>query len=87
MMWIKLIFGGLGRRSVEAIAAAIILAATSATVAASLMVVEGARNALTRAVHQDRPDILQIKAVSTGLYLKLRGAETCRRLPYRFTSP
>jgi ABC-type lipoprotein release transport system permease subunit len=62
MMWIKLVFGGLGRRSVEAIAAAIILAATSATVAASLMVVEGARNALTRAVHRDRPDILQIKS-------------------------
>ena len=62
MMWIKLIFGGLGRRSVEAIAAAIILAATSATVAASLLVVEGARTALTRAVHRDRPDILQIKS-------------------------
>ena len=62
MMWIKLIFGGLGRRSVEAIAAVIILAVTSATVAASLMVVEGARNALIRAVHQDRPDIVQIKS-------------------------
>jgi ABC-type lipoprotein release transport system permease subunit len=62
MMWIKLIFGGHGRRSVEAIAAAIILAATSATVAASLMVVEGARNALIRAVHQDRPDVVQIKS-------------------------
>jgi hypothetical protein len=62
MMWIKLIFGGLGRHSVEAIAAAIILAATSATVAASLMVVEGARNALIRAVHRDRPDVVQIKS-------------------------
>jgi hypothetical protein len=30
MMWIKLMTGGLGRRSVEAIAAVIILAATSA---------------------------------------------------------
>jgi ABC-type lipoprotein release transport system permease subunit len=62
MMWLKLTFGGFGRRFVEAIAAGIILAATSAAVAASLMVVEGARNALTRAVHQDRPDIVQVKS-------------------------
>jgi ABC-type lipoprotein release transport system permease subunit len=62
MMWLKLTFGGFGRRFVEAIAAGIILAATSAAVAASLMVVAGARNALTRAVHQDRPDIVQVKS-------------------------
>jgi ABC-type lipoprotein release transport system permease subunit len=62
MMWLKLTFGGFGRRFVEAIAAAMVLAVTSATVAASLMVVEGARNALTRAVHQDRPDIVQVKS-------------------------
>jgi ABC-type lipoprotein release transport system permease subunit len=62
MIWIKLTFGGFGRRFREAIAAAIILAATSATVAASLMVVEGARNALTRAIHRDRPDIVQVKS-------------------------
>jgi ABC-type lipoprotein release transport system permease subunit len=62
MMWVKLTFGGFGRRFVEAIAAAIILAATSATVAGSLMVVEGARNALMRAVRQDRPDIIQVKS-------------------------
>jgi hypothetical protein len=37
MMWIKLIFGGLGRRGLEAIAAALVLAAMSMTVAASLM--------------------------------------------------
>jgi ABC-type lipoprotein release transport system permease subunit len=62
MIWVNLTFGGFGRRFVEAIAAAIVLAATSATVAASLMVVEGARNALTRAIHQDRPDIVQVKS-------------------------
>jgi ABC-type lipoprotein release transport system permease subunit len=62
MMWVKLAFGGFGRRLVEALAAAIILAATSATVAASLMVVEGARNALMRAVRQDRPDVVQVKS-------------------------
>jgi len=62
MMWVKLTFGGFGRRFVEAIAAATILAATSATVAASLMVVEGARSALIRAVRQDRPDVIQVKS-------------------------
>ncbi|MFL5239036.1 MAG: ABC transporter permease, partial [Rhizomicrobium sp.] len=62
MIWLKLTFGGFGRRFVEAMAAGIVLAAASATVAASLMVVEGARNALTRAVHQDRPDIVQVKS-------------------------
>jgi ABC-type lipoprotein release transport system permease subunit len=62
MMWVKLTFGGFGRRSVEAIAAAIVLAATSATVAASLMVVEGARNTLNRAIRQDRPDVVEVKS-------------------------
>ena len=62
MMWVKLTFGGFGRRFIEALAAAIILAATSVTVAASLMVVEGARNALARAIRQDRPDIIQVKS-------------------------
>ena len=62
MMWVKLTFGGFGRRFVEAIAAATILAATSATVAASLMVVEGARSTLIRAVRQDRPDVIQVKS-------------------------
>jgi ABC-type lipoprotein release transport system permease subunit len=61
MIWAKLTFGGFGRRFVEAIAAAIIVAATSAVVAASLMVVEGARNTLARAIRQDRPDIVQVK--------------------------
>jgi hypothetical protein len=32
MIWVKLTFGGLGRRFVEALAAAIVLAATGATV-------------------------------------------------------
>ncbi|MGX9430670.1 MULTISPECIES: ABC transporter permease [Bradyrhizobium] len=62
MMWVKLTFGGYGRRFVEALAAAIVLAATSATVAASLMVVAGARNTLTRAIHQDRPDVVEVKS-------------------------
>ena len=73
MMWVKLTFGGFGRRFVEVIAAAIILAATSATVASSLMVVEGARRALSQAVRQDRPDIVQIKSrFNRALRLKKR---------------
>jgi len=62
MIWVKLAFGGFGRRFVEALAAAIVLAATSATVAGSLMVVEGARNTLGRAIRQDRPDIIEVKS-------------------------
>jgi ABC-type lipoprotein release transport system permease subunit len=62
MIWLKLTFGAMGRRFVEAIAAIMILAATGATVAASLMVVEGARNALNRAIRQDRPDIIHVKS-------------------------
>lgn len=61
MIWMKLTFGGMGRRFVEAVAAITILAAASATVAASLMVVEGARSALSRAIRQDRPDIIHVK--------------------------
>ena len=62
MMWVKLTFGGFGRRFVAALAAAVILAAISATVTASLMVVEGARNTLIRATRQDRPDVIQVKS-------------------------
>jgi ABC-type antimicrobial peptide transport system permease subunit len=62
VIWLKLTFGGFGRRFVEALAAAIVLAATSATVAASLMIVEGARNTLSRAMRQDRPDVVEIKS-------------------------
>jgi ABC-type antimicrobial peptide transport system permease subunit len=61
-MWIRLIFGGLGRRGLEAIAAALVLAAVSMTVGASLMVVEGARMALSRAEQTDRPDVIQVKS-------------------------
>ena len=62
MIWVKLTFGGFGRRFVEALAAAIVLAATGATVAASLMVVEGGRNTLSRAIRQDRPDVVEVKS-------------------------
>src|SRR5262249_2404741 len=62
MMWVKLTLGRFGGAWVQALAAAIVLAAPGATVAASLMVVEGARNTLSRVIRQDRPDIVEVKS-------------------------
>src|SRR5262249_40231462 len=62
MIWTKIIFGGLGRRGFEAAVAGIVLAAASALVAGSLMVVQGARYALAQAERNDRPEIVQIRS-------------------------
>lgn len=62
MIWGKLIFGGIGRRGLEAIFAWLVLVAAVAVIASSLMVVEGARDALSRAERIDRPDIIQVKS-------------------------
>jgi len=62
MIWTKIIFGGLGRRGFEAVVAGIVLAAASALVAGSLMVVQGARYALAQAERNDRPEIVQIRS-------------------------
>lgn len=62
MIWAKLVFGGFGRRGLEAIVAGIVLVVAGAVVAGSLMVVEGARDALARAERNDRPDIVQLKS-------------------------
>ena len=62
MIWNKIIFGGLGRRGFEAVVAGLVLAAASALVAGSLMVIEGGRYALTRAERTDRPEIVQIRS-------------------------
>src|SRR5215472_5532284 len=62
MIWARLVFGGFGRRGLEAVVALIVLAIASALVAAALMVVEGARHVMTRAERQDRPDIVQVKS-------------------------
>jgi ABC-type antimicrobial peptide transport system permease subunit len=62
MIWTKIIFGGLGRRGFEAVVASLVLAAASALVAGSLMVVQGARYALTQAERNDRPEIVQIRS-------------------------
>ena len=53
MIWTKIIFGGLGRRGFEAVVAGLVLAAASALVAGSLMVVQGARYALTQAEREE----------------------------------
>ena len=60
-MWSKLVFGGLGRRGLEAIVAGVVLSIVIAIVATSLMIVEGAQEALRRAEQNDRPDIVQVK--------------------------
>jgi ABC-type antimicrobial peptide transport system permease subunit len=61
MIWTKLIFGGFGRRGFEGLVACLVLALTTAVVASSLMVVEGARAALAQAERNDRPDVIQVK--------------------------
>jgi ABC-type lipoprotein release transport system permease subunit len=62
MIWNKIIFGGLGRRGFEAVVAGLVLAAASALVAGSLMIIEGGRYALTQAERTDRPEIVQIRS-------------------------
>jgi hypothetical protein len=62
MIWVKLIFGGIGRRGLEAIFAWLVLVAALTVISASLMVVEGARDALSRAERLDRPDVVQVKS-------------------------
>src|SRR6516162_8017990 len=57
MIWARLVFGGFGRRGIEAVVALVVLA-----IAAALVVVEGARHAMTRAEREDRPDIVQVKS-------------------------
>jgi len=62
MIWARLVFGGFGRRGLEAVVALVVLAIAAALVTAALMVVEGARHAMTRAEREDRPDIVQVKS-------------------------
>ena len=62
MIWTKLVFGGFGRRSVEALVAATVLAVAIAVLVGSSMVIEGAWAALSRAERDDRPDIVQVKS-------------------------
>ncbi|MDX8512140.1 ABC transporter permease [Mesorhizobium captivum] len=61
-MWAKLALGGFGRRGLEAVIAALVLLVAIAIVAASLMVVEGAADAVARTERADRPDIVHVRA-------------------------
>jgi ABC-type antimicrobial peptide transport system permease subunit len=62
MMWVKLVFGGFGRRGFEAVVALGVLAVAAANVAGAMMVIEGAKHALARDQREDRPDIVQVKS-------------------------
>jgi len=62
MIWTKLIFGGFGRRGLEAVIALVVLAVAAAIVAGAMMVIEGARAGMARAEREDRPDIIQVKS-------------------------
>src|SRR5215831_16754623 len=62
MIWAKLVFGGFGRRGLEAVVALAVLAVAAAIVAGAMMVIEGASSAMTRAEREDRPDIIQVKS-------------------------
>lgn len=62
MIWAKIVFGGLGRRGLEAIVAASLLALAIALVSAALMIVAGASDALARAERIDRPEIVHVKS-------------------------
>src|SRR5689334_16943172 len=62
MIWVKLVFGGFGKRGFEAVVALAVLAVAAAIVAGALMVIEGARAAMARTEREDRPDIIQVKS-------------------------
>jgi ABC-type lipoprotein release transport system permease subunit len=61
VIYVKLLFGGFGRRGLEAITAMLVVALSSAIIAAGLMIITGSYDALLRAEREDRPDIIQIK--------------------------
>jgi ABC-type antimicrobial peptide transport system permease subunit len=62
MIWAKLVFGGFGRRGLEALVAVAVLSIAAAIVAGAMMVIKGANDAMARAEREDRPDIVQVKS-------------------------
>ena len=76
MIWAKLVFGGFGRRGLEAVIAFGVLVLAAAIVTGSLMVVEGAREAIARAAEADR---YRSRAGSTGRSSRRPEAAICRR--------
>ena len=61
MICAKLLFGGFGRRGLEAIVAALVLLLANAIVASGLMIIAGSDYALSQAEKTDRPDLILIK--------------------------
>jgi len=57
----KLLFGGFGRRGLEAIVAAFVLVLTNAIVASGLMIIAGSEYVLSKAEKTDQPDLIQVK--------------------------
>jgi ABC-type antimicrobial peptide transport system permease subunit len=62
MIWTKLVFGGFGKRGLEALVALAVLAVAAAIVAGAMMVIEGAKAGMASAEREDRPDIIQVKS-------------------------
>ena len=56
----RLVLAGFGRRAIELILAALVIAALSAVIASSTAVVEGARTALHRFERKERPDVIHV---------------------------
>ena len=61
MICAKLLFGGFGRRGLEAIVAAFVLVLTNAIVASGLMIIAGSEYVLSKAEKTDQPDLIQVK--------------------------
>ena len=57
----KLLFGGFGRRGLEAIMATLVLLLSNAIVASALLIIAGSDYALSEAAKTDRPDLIQVK--------------------------
>ncbi len=56
----RLLLAGFGRRAIELILAALVIAALSAVIASSTAVIEGARAALHRFERKERPDVIHV---------------------------
>jgi ABC-type antimicrobial peptide transport system permease subunit len=57
----KLLFGGFGRRGLEAIMATLVLLLSNAIVTSALLIIAGSDYALSEAAKTDRPDLIQVK--------------------------
>ena len=54
----RLVLAGFGRRTIELILAALVIATLSAVIASATAVIEGARAALHRFERKERPDVI-----------------------------